>query len=212
MNPAFFVALCGVFVLGLLYAEKTESGALKKIFKPAASAAFILAGAAAGALDSAFGQAILTGLVLCAIGDVLLIPRDPKFFLGGMGAFAAGHAAYIGAFLIGGTALTSTAAFAAMGAAAFSGGLLFWLWRDLKEFKVPVAGYALIISVMMAASVAHWAAVPTRESAQLALAAAGFALSDLSVARDQFRRRTFANRLWGLPLYYASQCLFAVSV
>ena len=49
-------------------------------------------------------------------------------------------------------------------------------------------------------------------SARLALAAAGFALSDVSVARDRFGRESFLNRLWGLPLYYGAQCLFAVSV
>lgn len=207
-----FVGLCGALVGGLLYAERRESVRLKSVFKPAASLAFILAGIAAGAPDSAFGRAILAGLVLCAAGDVLLIARAPRSFLAGMGAFAAGHAAYVAAFLIGGVAVTPAAIGAALAAAVFAIGLLAWLWRDLKAFRGPVIFYSLIISVMVAASVGHWSAAPSRESAQLALAAAGFAVSDLSVARDQFRARAFFNRLWGLPLYYASQCLFAISV
>jgi uncharacterized membrane protein YhhN len=72
--------------------------------------------------------------------------------------------------------------------------------------------YSAVICLMVAAAVAHHAAGPSREAAQLAAAAAGFAASDFSVARDQFRKRSFFNRLWGLPLYYASQCLFAISV
>jgi hypothetical protein len=36
-------------------------------------------------------------------------------------------------------------------------------------------------------------------------------LSDLSVARDRFVKPAFVNRLWGLPLYYASTVLIAWS-
>lgn len=212
MKPAIWLALTALFVVGLLDAEYRGRHDLKAVFKPAASLTFILLALVAGALNSFFGALILAGLILCAIGDVLLIPRSKKFFLAGMAAFAGGHAAYIAAFLAGGVALAPATGFAAIGAAAFSGGLLCWLWRDLGDFRLPVVGYAAIISVMVAFSVGHWAAVPARESARLAIAAAGFAISDLSVARDQFKSRAFVNRLWGLPLYYASQCLFAISV
>lgn len=211
-GPSFFVGLCALAVAALLYAEHREKARLKSLFKPAASLAFIAAGIASGALDSAFGQAILAGLALCAIGDVLLIPRSGPSFLAGMAAFAAGHAAYIAAFLIGGVEIGAAALAAAVAAALFSGGVLVHLWGDLGPFRPPVAAYGAIISIMVAASVAHWAAAPGVDAARLALAAAGFAVSDLAVARDQFRRRHFANRLWGLPLYYASQCLFAISV
>ena len=38
-----------------------------------------------------------------------------------------------------------------------------------------------------------------------------FYLSDLAVARDRFVSPGFANALWGLPLYYVAQLLFAYS-
>ncbi|NWG92760.1 MAG: lysoplasmalogenase [Parvularculaceae bacterium] len=212
MTPHFFVALCGAFTLGLLYAEHKESAALKQVFKPAASLAFILAGIAAGGLETPFGRLILTGLVLCALGDVLLIPRAPRFFLAGMGAFAAGHGAYIAAFAVGGVAMSPAVLLATAAAGVFSAGLVIWLWRDLGRFQAPVIAYAAVISAMVASAAAHFAAAPSREAAQLFLAAAGFAVSDFSVARDQFRKRSFFNRLWGLPLYYAAQCLFGLSV
>ncbi len=212
MNPLIFSALCALAVLALLYAEWKDRGGLKRLFKPLASLAFILTGVSAGALESPFGLAILAGLIFCAAGDLLLIPRGEKSFLAGMAAFAAGHGAYIAAFVIGGVALTTQAAIAGIAAAVFSGGLLLWLWRDLGSFRAPVIAYAAIISAMVAASVAHWAAGPTPGTAQLMAAAAGFAVSDLSVARDQFKRRAFINRLWGLPLYYAAQCMFAFNV
>jgi uncharacterized membrane protein YhhN len=212
MAPYLFVALCAIFTLGLLYAEHKESALLKRVFKPAASLSFVLTGIAAGALETPFGALILAGLVFCAIGDALLIPRAPQFFLAGMGAFAAGHGAYIAAFASGGVAISPAVLAAAAAAAALSAGLVIRLWRDLGAFRGPVIIYSAVISLMVAASAAHYAAAHSREAAQLAAAAAGFAASDFSVARDQFRNRSFFNRLWGLPLYYASQCLFAISV
>ncbi len=212
MSPTIFLVLCALSVLGLLVAEKNENAPLKRIFKPAASLSFIFAGVAAGALETAFGQAVLAGLILCALGDVLLIPKSKKVFLAGMGAFAAGHAAYFAAFLIGGAVLSpaAIAAFLLMGALA--AGLLIWLRDGLGAMAIPVAVYSLVISVMVAAGVAHWSAAQSADSASLALAAIGFALSDVSVARDRFGKGGFINRLWGLPLYFAAQCLFAISV
>jgi hypothetical protein len=42
-------------------------------------------------------------------------------------------------------------------------------------------------------------------------AAVAFYISDVSVARDRFVAPGFGNRIWGLPLYYAAQLLFALS-
>jgi hypothetical protein len=39
-----------------------------------------------------------------------------------------------------------------------------------------------------------------------------FYLSDLAVARDRFVRPGLANRLVGLPLYYAGQVLLALAL
>ena len=44
------------------------------------------------------------------------------------------------------------------------------------------------------------------------IAALGFAISDVSVARDRFVAPGFVNAAWGLPLYFASQLAFASSV
>ena len=39
-----------------------------------------------------------------------------------------------------------------------------------------------------------------------------FFVSDLAVARDRFIARTFANKAWGLPLYFSGQLLIAWSL
>jgi len=212
MNSAFFLALCAAAVIGLLHAERTGDAKMKKIFKPLASLAFILASIAAGALETTFGVAILAGLILCAIGDILLLSKAAPAFLAGMGAFAAGHAAYIAAFANGGLSIGPAALTGAIAGLVLSIFVVKSLWAGLGSFRAPVIGYCIIISIMVASSLAHWAAAPDTQNLRLAVAAGTFALSDVSVARDRFGAENFLNRLWGLPLYYAAQCLFAVSV
>jgi uncharacterized membrane protein YhhN len=211
-NPVLWAALCAAFTLALLFAEKKQSAALRWLFKPAASAAFLGVAVAAGALDSGFGRIILLGLAFCALGDVLLIARSQAAFLAGMGAFALGHVGYIAAFIHGGVAPGGSAAFAFIGMALFSGVFLTRFWPRLDTFKAPVGIYALIISVMVIASFAHYDQVGSRQGLTLAMAALGFAISDVAVARDRFGDQNFANKLWGLPLYYGAQCLFAANV
>lgn len=212
MQPSLFLVICAFSVLGLLYAEWRERPDLRWTFKPLAALAFILAGISAGALETPFGRIILLGLILCAAGDVLLIPKGGNAFLAGMAAFAAGHVAYISAFFSSGITVSMAAVLTAVLFAAFSAGFVYWLRRDLGAFFWPVVVYSLIIGAMVVASIGHLAARPSLTSAVLAAAATGFAISDISVARDRFKLAGFANRLWGLPLYFGAQCLFAISV
>lgn len=70
----------------------------------------------------------------------------------------------------------------------------------------PVSGvvYAIAITAMLLLALGA-PSLLVRTGATL------FYLSDLTVARDRFVRRRFANRLVGLPLYYAAQVLLALS-
>ncbi len=216
MIIAMITIVCAAFVVALLVVDHRADPAttpwLKWVFKPAASAAFIALALYCGALDTQYGRLILVGLILCMAGDVFLIAKAQTAFLAGMGAFALGHAAYIAAFLAIGTAPTVTHAVSLVVIGALVGRILVWLWPHLGSFRYPVAIYCAVISVMVVTSFAtqhpnggspYWLAI---------LGAVGFAISDISVARDQFVRQEFFNRLWGLPLYYASQIALAASV
>ena len=201
--------LCAVAVAGLLWAEYRGSRQGLWLAKPVASLAFIWAGIAAGALDSTYGQWILLGLVLCLLGDVLLIPHDrPAVFRAGVFAFLGGHAAYSAAFLtqpLDGFGLAGGAVLLA----AVVGGVLRWLASSLPaDMAWPVRIYMIVIGVMSAlacgvtAAGGPWA---------VALGALAFTASDVSVARDRFVRHEFLNRAWGLPLYYGAQLLLAAT-
>ena len=74
---------------------------------------------------------------------------------------------------------------------------------------VPVTVYVIIISVMVATAFATHAGTP---NLSIPVGAVLFAASDLFVARQRFVTRSVVNRVVGLPLYFAAQILFALSV
>ena len=199
--------LCAVAVAGLLWAERAGSRRGLWLAKPVASLAFVWAGVEAGALDSAYGQLLLAGLVLCLLGDVLLIPNDrPAVFRLGLFAFLAGHVAYSAAFLTRPLDPFGLAAGAIVLAVVLVG-VLRWLGPSLPADMVwPVRVYLIVIGAMstlacgLTAAGGPWA---------VAAGALAFTASDVSVARDRFVQHEFINRLWGLPLYYAAQLLIA---
>lgn len=200
------VVLTVLGVSAALTAERSGAVGLLRVAKPAASAGFILAAIGHGAAATGYGQAILVGLGLSMVGDVLLMWRDKGPFRAGILAFLAGHVAYVVAFSgrgIDGAAAAGVAV--ACGVAALI--VLRWLLPHVeRDMRAPVLAYVAVISVMLVCAVSTHARIP---SAPIVLGAVGFYLSDLFVARERFVVSSFANRLLGLPLYYAAQHVLA---
>jgi uncharacterized membrane protein YhhN len=182
------------------------------LWKPFASAAFVLFAVHRGAFDTTYGRAILAALVLSLIGDVLLIPRSKATFLSGLLAFLLAHAAYGVAFVIRGVA--PAWAFMAGVLLVFAGfAVSLWLMPRVKgnepSMLVPVGVYMTTITVMVALAAG---ASGGSGDFRILVGALLFYVSDLSVARDKFVAPGRVNRLWGLPLYYAAQFLLASTV
>jgi len=91
--------------------------------------------------------AIMIGLLLCALGDILLELSDAAFLFGLM-AFLLGHIAYIVAFLQDNRKLCPLRA-----AAAYTYGLVafMFLYRtgSLGAMRIPVMIYVAVISIML---------------------------------------------------------------
>ena len=204
-----YVVWMSLAVLALLVAERRRSQAGIWASKPLAAAAFIAAALAWGALDSLYGRIVLVGLVFCWWGDVLLIPRSQAIFRLGIASFLLGHVAFTVAFLAHGVDVswTALAAVAALPALAV---VIRWLGPHVPaDMRGAVYAYMAVITAMVACAVGLVVAGGPR----LALAGAvAFYFSDLSVARDRFVAAEFTNRLWGLPLYFGAQLLFAASL
>lgn len=203
------IVACALAAGALLVAERRESQAGKWLTKPIASFAFIGVALASGASVTGYGQLILLGLVLCLLGDVLLIPEDrPGVFRLGVFAFLCGHVAFAAAFL------TQPLDGRWLGTAAVVLALVLWrVWRWLgphlpADMRVPVQAYFAVIASMTALACAVTGAGGTP---LVALGAIAFTASDIAVARDRFVRHGFTNRAWGLPLYYFAQVLLALT-
>jgi uncharacterized membrane protein YhhN len=177
------------------------------LLKPAASTLFVITALLAGALNSSYGQLILLGLLFSWLGDVFLIPKRRLFFIAGLGSFLLAHLTFSGAFLLRPIdALPLTLAATAMVIIAII--ILRWLWPHLTHnFRPAVVSYLGAISLMVVLATATTAAA----GLQLVTGAIMFAVSDIFVARDRFVSPSAANRLWGLPLYYGAQLIFALS-
>lgn len=179
------------------------------ITKTAASLGFVWIAWRAGTLHAGIpGAWVGVGLVLSVVGDVCLLSHARRPFLVGLGAFLLAHVAFVASFLALGVRGTA-AALAAVPFGTIAAVTWWWLAPHTGSMRTPVLAYVLVITVMVCCAVGAAAAAPGRGG--MLLAAVLFFLSDLTVARDRFVAPGLANRLIGLPLYYAAQVLFAVT-
>ena len=212
----YFAILTAVCVVLLLGREKRGDLFGQTILKLMASTSFVGCALVAGASGSGFGRWVIVGLVLSWIGDACLLSRQRAPFLAGLVSFLLAHLAYCAAFVaLGVDRRTALAAMAILAVAA--AGYARWLLPHVESgMRLPVAVYLVAISLMVALGIGAASEALDRGSAApiaalLLIAPLAFYLSDLAVARDRFVARAFVNRLWGLPLYYAAQILFAIS-
>ncbi|MGN6108134.1 MAG: lysoplasmalogenase family protein [Kofleriaceae bacterium] len=213
--------VCAIACLALCAAEWRGLARMRIASKLTASAAFVVLGVLAlcGTNDPPrddFRRWILIGLVLGAVGDAALLGRGARAFLIGLGAFLAGHLAYVVAVAQIEPPGRWLADAGWIGVVAIAAGLgaLAWLWPRLGSMKVPVIGYvaAIVAMVIAAVAAARAGVLADPQRTWLAAGAALFFASDLAVARDRFVAHELSNKLWGLPAYFAGQLLIAWSI
>ena len=211
INTQFVVVtlFCLAVAAAHVAAINSERPKISGLAKAAASTSFVAVAVINNAADTSYGRFILAALALSLIGDLLLLSFRSRFLLGGIASFLLAHVAFAAAFT---RVAVDTNWFAvAMVCAAIAGILLIrWLWPRLGGFyRVAVPVYAAAIVLMT--SLAIGASAESMPST-VGVGAVLFAVSDVSVARDRFIERNIANKMWGLPLYYIAQLLFAGSV
>jgi uncharacterized membrane protein YhhN len=209
----FIIPDLGIFLLlVLLYFEKKEAPTGCIVTKSLLSLLFVITVFLQPALQEPFTRNLKVGLILCLGGDVFLALPGAKWFRVGLAAFLLGHVFYILAFqgLAPFSGWLSSADFLIL---AISLGACRWLWPHLGAMRIPVLAYVTVITLMVFGAWAVFQApgLPFPGRALIFKGAVLFYLSDLLVARDQFIKKAFSNRLIGLPLYYTGQFLLAFS-
>jgi uncharacterized membrane protein YhhN len=192
----------------LLYGEWKDRPGLRAAGKPFASLGFIVAAIGFGALESRYGNIVLAGLILGAIGDVCLLGSAKRSFIAGLVSFLLGHVAYVIAFA--GLPISTTAALVATAVmAAVMVVIACWVFPHAPDMRVPIGVYMLVIAAMCVVAIGAGAAGAPW---MIPVGALMFTASDIAVVRDRFVTTGFVNRLWGLPLYYAAQLIIAWSI
>jgi uncharacterized membrane protein YhhN len=204
-----FGTICLTNVIVYVVAEWRKWRTIRWISKLTASTVFVILACANGADGSAYGRLILIALIFSWVGDALLLSLRSSFLLAGIAAFFFAHVAFAAAFAsqnLDTVWLFSSLAILTAAALAF----IRWLWRYLTSFyKIAVPVYLAAITVMTSLAIS---ASSVSMSPLLATAAITFTASDVSVALNRFVERKIVNKIWGLPLYYLAQLLFAMSV
>jgi len=197
----------------LLFFEKKESVKGLLSVKPLLSSLFIVTALLQNHQNILYFYIIITGLILCLIGDICLIFFfNKKVFTAGLGAFLAGHIMYIFAFF----------RFGETGPAVYGAGLVCLLisssiFIKIKPFlgsmKKPVIAYISIITAMVISAFSFRENLALGETVRYSITAAAliFYTSDIFVARHRFVKKEFLNRAIGLPMYYSAQFIIAIS-
>ncbi len=200
------VAACSL----LLVAEYRQHAGGVRLWKMVAATGYLVL--AAQGFESMYGRQVIAALALSWVGDALLLfDRKPAFFLGGLGAFLLAHLAFAGAlWTYGFDASLYVWTYVLLGFPAHAFIWLGWLTHHVAGgMRIAVQLYLVAILVMVAAAIgASW----QYGNPMVGVAALLFAVSDVAVARQQFVEASFENKLWGLPLYFAAQYLFAFTV
>lgn len=198
----------GALIL-VLVGEVRGIRALKLSMKPLASLGYLGAAFAAGALRNSYSKTVLAALVLYWVGDAVLLGKDRRATLAGMGLFLVGHFTLILAFLDHGFTDRVTIG-VWMGLVPVVGAVMGWLWSHLSEgMRRPVLAYLTVGSTMVATCAG---AVYAGLGPQILAGVLLIYVSDLFVARNRFVAPGAINRLIGLPMYYAGALLVATSL
>jgi len=212
LNTIILIIAAGLLI-ALLYFEKQDDWKKKLPIKTALSCLFILTAIVQAHPLPGYYGVMLLGFVFCLGGDVFLALPQKKMFLLGLISFLTGHVFYVIAFV----KLAGLNIFAVIGTLltiAVSLVVYKWLKPHLGTMKIPVIFYIIVISCMLSGA---WAILGEAELAKqgrllVFIGALSFYVSDLFVARNQFMKDAFVNRLVGLPLYFAGQFMLAFSV
>ncbi len=217
------ILLCilGMAVQGIFIAvEHKEKYVGAVCLKGSASVIFVIIGCIAfcAASNTDFAKPVFIGLILGAVGDILLNLRfvfekaGQKIFLAGIAAFLAGHILYLVALIPQSESLLCCIIIGAVIAAA----ILTYIFKTMSvkpAFKIFGIFYIGAVVIMTAIAIGNLIAAPSTTAWLYAIGAVLFTLSDVVLIFNTFGgTQKFSMRITNLSLYYIGQLLIATSL
>ncbi len=180
-------------------------GIVDDLAKPLALVALI-ASVVPRAGDEFVKRLVLGALAASLVGDILLL--SPSLFLPGLVAFLVAQVLYVVAFARGVGFLPSR--LGAAGVGIFCAAVLILIWQGIAPaLRAPVAAYVAMLGLMVAQTIGRATVRKDKASVLVAIGAAAFMASDLTLALTTFAGASASLAQATLPTYYLAQGLIA---
>ena len=150
---------------------------------------------------------IITGLIFCLAGDLLLLNQD--YFVFGLISFFTAHAIFLYVLLRSYPSKNKRWIYLVFW--SIGGGIFYLLYPNLKGLTYPVLAYVLIISSMSAQAARAYILNRNNKTALLFAGALFFMLSDTVLAYSKFVFNFSFSSLLILSTYWTAISLIALS-
>jgi len=217
MNIKPLLLLFGVISLTEIYAEMTNNSLLIYVTKPLLMISLSIHYYTNIQTKTRFSNFILFGLIFSIGGDTFLMFEGSQFFMAGLSCFLVTHIFYILAFqnykktILGNV---NHHKWLAIPFILYLLGMLSFLWNDLKDLKIPVIIYSIVICLMAIAALNLKNKLPSAVFYTLFLGVMLFLFSDSIIALNKFGREELHipyPRVMIMCTYIVAQLLIALS-
>ncbi|MBP7822028.1 MAG: lysoplasmalogenase [Saprospiraceae bacterium] len=158
--------------------------------------------------DAIYQKRIIISIFICMFADLALSWNENSFVVG-MILFLIGHIGFITSYLKLNKKLDLWLLLLFI---LWSSGLLFFLWNNLNDFKIPVTVYATVISLMMWRAASNLSQDFQLNTLLAMVGAILFAFSDSIIAINKFYTElSFSAQIIIIVTYWLALLLIAIS-
>jgi uncharacterized membrane protein YhhN len=209
VNRALFIGLIVVTAITDIYLGQ-QHPSLRLFSKPLLMPIIMGFYAMSAGLSSIYARVFLAALFFSWLGDVFLLFEDRGgiYFILGLSAFLTAHVLYIIYFSI--IQSDSTSFFRKrpvmfLAVVAYVIELLYLLWPQLGQMKLPVFIYALAIGSMLTVALWQYGKLPRSTALLFIIGAMLFVLSDSVLALNRFYKPRPYSGILVMSTYVAAQ-------
>lgn len=154
---------------------------------------------------------MIIGLVFSWAGDILLefAGSNGNMFIAGLGSFLLAHIMYFAVFIAtpGKNSITGKRIILLVPVLLYGAGLVFYLYSDLNEMKLPVFIYAFVILSMLSAAINRFEKVNRKSFFLILTGAILFVISDSAIAVNKFSYKFEYSGIVIMSTYIVAQFL-----